>query len=81
MAFGKKKTYVQCKPKEKGVLACIAYNPDKDGNKQVIANAEFLKSPDGDLQTLSHDGDPEEIEMLTRHALKYLKNKGNRGDF
>jgi len=82
MSLFKKKRYVKCKPTEDGTgIRCISYEPTKEGDKKVVAVAEFNKAPDGSIDTLSHDGDVEEIENLTRHALKYIKRGKASGDF
>jgi len=83
MSLIKRKRYIKCKPTEDRTgVRCIAYEPDKSGEKKIVATAEFNRSPDGEVDTLSHDGDVEEIESLTRHALRYLKKgKQSAGDF
>ena len=79
--LGKKK-YVECKQKEdKTGVRCRKYVPDKDGNKRTTATADFDIAPDGSINTLTHDGDPEDIGDLTAHALRYAKVKKVTGDF
>lgn len=83
MGIIKKRRYIKCKPSPDGSgVQCIAYQPERDGTKQVVATAEFNASPDGEISTLSHDGDVDEIENLTKHAIKYAKgSKRPGGDF
>lgn len=83
MAFFKHKRFIKCKPNEDNTgVQCVAYEPDKSGNKTVVATAEFNTLPDGEISTLAHDGDVDEIDNLTSHALKYLKKKKQTsGDF
>lgn len=79
----KRKSYVKCKPNpDRSGVQCIAYRPDKNGTKHIIATAEFNTTNEGDISTVAHDGDPDEIENLTKHALKYSKvGKSPAGEF
>ncbi len=81
MSKEKEKYNKSCKPNDEGTgVQCIAYIPDKQGGKQVVANAEFIQSPDGSLSTNSHDGRPDAIDELEEHARKHIKKKSS-GEF
>lgn len=79
----KQKFFKKCKPnKDDTGVVCIAYVPDKKGGKKVAATGEFLSTPDGDIRTISHDGDPEAIAELTEHAKRYIKKRSTpSGEF
>ena len=84
MGFNFKKVFsgkakVSCHPTDKGTLQCASYIEDKENNKRLLAKAEFNSSPNGEISTLTHEGDPDEIENLTLHAHKYAKK--NQGEF